>query len=330
MNGDDELADFKLRINLVEYAESVGYVIDRSASSRGSTVMRLGDDKVIIATDQDGHGIYFSVRDDADHGSIIDFVQRRDGANLGQVRKTLRPWIGGVPAYFQPVAPAVQHAKPPPSSTDRQRVVVVWSKMMPTGGRHPYLESRGIEPATLVDPRFAGAMRIDGKRNALFPHYDSEGLSGYELKNAGFTAFATGGQKALWHSTNIMQATTIVFTESAIDALSHAQLQTDPSTAYVSVGGQMNSTQPELVRRLLAKAHARGARIVIGIDHDAAGDLLSAVIIALAPPGAAIERDTSALKDWYDDLRHSLAAMHPAAPPAPLEEEDPDRSGMKS
>ena len=33
-----------------------------------------GGDKIVIAQDEDQHWIYFSVRDDSDNGSIIDFV----------------------------------------------------------------------------------------------------------------------------------------------------------------------------------------------------------------------------------------------------------------
>lgn len=103
MQRADELERFKSQINLAEYAQAQGYEIDRKESSRASTVMRSGGDKIIVATDTDGHGIYFSVRDDADHGSIIDFVQKRQGLNLGQVRKELRPWIGDRPEQRQRV-----------------------------------------------------------------------------------------------------------------------------------------------------------------------------------------------------------------------------------
>ena len=51
---------------------------------RGSAVMRhTNGDKIIIKRDTDAHYVYFSVRDYGDHGTIIDFVQRRLGASLG-------------------------------------------------------------------------------------------------------------------------------------------------------------------------------------------------------------------------------------------------------
>jgi hypothetical protein len=93
---DDELNSFKRDIDLRAYAASQGYQLDRKESWHGSSVMRhpATDDKVIIKRSSDGVYIYFSVRDEQDNGSIIDFVQNRTHMSLGAVRKELRPWIG--------------------------------------------------------------------------------------------------------------------------------------------------------------------------------------------------------------------------------------------
>jgi hypothetical protein len=309
MNRDDELEQFKTRINLVEYAEAQGYEIDRSESSRASTVMRQGADKIIVATDQDGHGIYFSVRDEGDNGSIIDFIQRRQGANLGQVRKELRPWAGTSSTSNRRTVerkPEAQRPRKPEASTaDRQQVLAVWMKMQPAAGRHPYLErERKISRATLADPRFAGMVRQDARGNAVFPHYDRLGLAGYELKNQGFTGFAKGGEKALWFSANIGNAPRVVVVESAIDAMSHAQLTGDREAAYVSTGGSMSEHQADLVRGVLDKAHARGAVVVLATDVDGPGQALADQVQALAPAGAKLLREEPAQgKDWNDELR---------------------------
>lgn len=94
-----EIDDFKQRINLTEYVAAQGYVLDRKESSRNSVTMRgPGGDKLIIGKDANsGHWIYFSVRNDADNGTIIDFVQNRLQGGLGAVRKALRPWVGSSP-----------------------------------------------------------------------------------------------------------------------------------------------------------------------------------------------------------------------------------------
>src|SRR5580658_6086196 len=92
---DAELESFKISIDLRSYAASQGYVLDSRSSCRGSAVMRHENgDKVVIRRDIDSHYVYFSVRDDGDHGSIIDFVQRRLKLSLGDVRKELRQWLG--------------------------------------------------------------------------------------------------------------------------------------------------------------------------------------------------------------------------------------------
>ena len=91
---DPELESFKTSIDLRTYAAGQGYTLDRKASWRGSAVMRHANgDKVIIKRDADEHYVYFSVRDQNDHGTIIDFVCRRLNISLGTARKELRPWL---------------------------------------------------------------------------------------------------------------------------------------------------------------------------------------------------------------------------------------------
>lgn len=312
MQREDELTRFKTDINLVEYVGSKGYQVIKNESSKASTVMVDGQgDKLIIATAEDGHGIYFSVRDDADNGSIIDFVQRRQGLNLGQVRKELRAWCPGSSSYC-PTPEAARQPKPKPSSRDRTQVLAKWMQMQPAVD-HPYLiDERKLTPETLADPRFAGHVRIDGRGNAVFPHFDRQGLTGYELKNEGFTGFANGGEKGLWYSTNRDHAPKIVVVESAIDALSHAQLSGDQEAAYISVGGAMSDKQCNLIADLFAKATERGAIIVLATDADEPGRKLAGQLRDLAPASATIERqEPPYCKDWNDELKQS-------AVPAPV------------
>jgi hypothetical protein len=296
------LEDFKSRINLAEYAAAQGYQLDRGESSRNSAVMRResDDDKIIVATGRDGHGIYFSVRDDHDNGSIIDFIQSRKGSNLGQIRKELRPWIGAEPL---PVPERIK--KPEPSSSDRQQALMAWSRMQPQPqGGHPYLQKRGISSATLTDRRFASVIRIDNRNNAIFPHYDEQGLSGFEAKNEGFTGFSKGGQKRVWMTSNIEHAPRIVITESAIDALSYAEITGDQDAAYLSIGGQPSPEQWQTLKTELADATLRDAEIVIGTDADEAGDKLASQIAEIAP--SAVREEPEQGKDWNQHLNDAL------------------------
>jgi 5S rRNA maturation endonuclease (ribonuclease M5) len=320
VNQDAELERFKIGINLVEYAEAQGYEIDTRESSKASTVLRRADDKIIVATDADGHGIYFSVRNDSDQGSIIDFVQKREGLNLGQVRRALRPWVGGSPMTYTPRATAPQRSKPAPTSGDRRQVLAVWSKMQLTNGNHRYLTiEREIEPATQADPRFARMVRQDARGNAVFPHYDEAGITGYELKNAGFTGFASGGEKALWHSANLHDATRLVVVESAIDALSHAELMHDADVAYISVGGAMSDKQRDLLAKAIKDLQGRSGSLVIATDNDLAGESLAQQIAALVP-GMTAERQAPRRKDWNDALV-DVKRFTPVADPVAVEAE---------
>ena len=171
---DNELEQFKTGVNLSEFAASKGYALDRRESSRNSAVMRHPDgDKIVIAKNEaSGDWIYFSVRDDRDNGTVIDFLQNRGGGSLGEVRKTLRAWLGGSrPAGVQlpAFAPALL-----PVSRDRAGVMQEWERARACTAL-PYLTSRGLGPDVLALPRFAGRVRVDRRNNALFPHYDQDG-----------------------------------------------------------------------------------------------------------------------------------------------------------
>jgi hypothetical protein len=219
-----------------------------------------------------GHYVFFSVRDDSDNGTVIDFLQRRQNLSLGAVRQILRPWIGrpGILPQFPKLEPA---------SPDRMRVESEYRRMADVPG-HPYLEQQRRLPWILLSsPRFAGRVRIDRCGNAVFPHFDVAGLCGYEIKNHGFTGFAAGGKKGLWFSHTGPDDRRLVLAESAIDALSYAVLFPDVEdrTRYASLGGKPNAEQPGLVEATIARL-PEGAGIVAAFDADEAGRMLANVI----------------------------------------------------
>ena len=190
MSQDSELEAFKREIDLRHVAVSLGYEIDRRESWRGSTVLRRGADKIVVKRNGNGHYVFFSLRDDHDNGTVIDFLQRRQNLSLGSVRQRLRPWIGR-PASTLPFP------KLEPAGPDRMRVEGQYRRMA-NAQWYPYLEQQRCLPAAvLLSPRFRGRMRIDSRGNTVFPHFDGAGLCGYEVKNRGFTGFAAGGQKGL-------------------------------------------------------------------------------------------------------------------------------------
>ena len=315
LTGREELEVFKRDIDLVQYAAAAGYELDRRASSRGSAALRHPNgDKIIIAREPEGHWVYFSVRDDEDHGTIIDFVQRRHALSLGEVRQELRRWLGS--GYSRPLSFADGGTRLPSLCRrvprDLQGVRARFEAMRPVAGHHAYLEDeRRIPPEVLAHPRLAGCIRMDARGNAVFPHWNRDGICGYELKNHGFTGFAPGGEKGLWLSATTVQDTALVITESAIDALSHFALRRMATYRYASIAGTLNHTQPELLRHAAARLPPGGTAI-LATDNDAGGDRLLAtlrgVLAGLEPTVGILEdRPETRGADWNDVLRAARA-----------------------
>ena len=301
---DAELEHFKTAIDLRAYAADQGYALDRKESWRGSSVMRhpATDDKIIVKRGEDGHYLYFSVRDDHDNGSIIDFVQHRLGGSLGVVRKELRPWIG-LPEERLPVFPAL-----PKSTKDRAKVERDYLRTEAIT-KHQYLQGERAIPLRLLEgDRFAGRIRTDDHRNAVFPHFDTEGLCGYEIKNTGgFTGFSAGGSKGLWFSRTQADDERLIFCESAIDALSHAALFDDARARYASIGGKPNPIQPELIKAAIMRM-APGSEIVSAMDADADGAKLAGMVREVFEQAGRDDlkftlQEPFGAKDWNDQLR---------------------------
>lgn len=306
---DHELEQFKTEINLSEFSASLGYALDKRASSRNSAVMRHANgDKIIVARSEgSGDWIYFSVRDDRDNGTIIDFLQNRSRINLGQVRKRLREWLGTSRPVIQPNL-FIQELLP--LSRDRSVVLKAWEKAKDCPSL-PYLTGRGIGPDVLALDRFAGCVRVDQRNNALFSHYDNEGLCGYEIKNKGFTGFAPGGIKGLWSSRIKEDDNRLVLVESAIDAFSYHILHGDDRTRYVSTGGELNPRQPGLIRETIEKM-PKDALILIAFDHDEGGEKIAEEVRAIVPLERKTRRvlpDVGTGKDWNEMLKHRLGLM---------------------
>lgn len=293
MKRENELDTFKTDINMVEYAKTLGFEVDRKASTAKSIKMKNGSDTLIISTASDGHGIYFNATSDRS-GSIIDLCQEFKGLNLGQVRKELRPWIGRA----ADARTEKEHYTPKPkaSSKNEQLVLNEWAKTEPLL-QHPYLTSRGISQNVQSSPKFANRFRIDARKNVIFPHFKGGEVVGFEKKNNGFTGFSSGGEKALWYSNDLMKSEKIVIVESAIDAMSFEQLHgAKHNYGYISIGGQPNAQQLAMLERL------DKSKIVIATDNDQGGEQIRQQI----DPAGQCERITPESKDWNDDLKEQI------------------------
>jgi hypothetical protein len=324
---DDELHRFKSDIHFLHYAaERYGYQRDRRESSVSSHVLRhpASGDKIVVRKDGDGHWTYFSVRDDRDHGTLIDFVQRRARhVSLGSVREELRSWLGTrrpVPDYLEP---------PRRSAPTERRPFAEVFEAARAASTCDYLRARGLRPETLSDPRFAGTWRVDARGNALFAHRDDTGvLTGFEIKNRGFTGFATGGTKSAWQSALRDSDRALAITESAIDALSHHQLHSEQReiTRYLSISGQPSPAQIELLDRTFARLD-RATTVVAAVDADVPGHALAGRIRELVHGhGLVFRRDVpERAKDWNEVLQRVERDFIRSLPSGPRDRTGPER-----
>ena len=316
MNREEELTAFKHEIDLREFAAGMGYEADRSKRWGNCEVMRRGSEKIIISMGEGGVWMYWNATEQTDAGNIIDFVQQREKVDLGHVRKLLRPWLSGsdqVPKsrggdFEQPLLPITK---------EKADMYGRLASMQVVRGT-PFLnQMRAVPEAVTGSARFAGRIYQDQRSNAVFPHYDLEGMCGYEIKNAGFTGFSPGGSKGLWCSRTTEEDDTLVIGEAAIDLLSFATLHPSATSRYVSTGGALNPFQPELIKRAVAKL-PEGAKVILAMDHDEAGEKLAEEIqghlAAVLAEGAtvSVQSPQGRGEDWNDVLRASNSESGPS------------------
>ena len=88
--------------------------------------------------------------------------------------------------------------------TDRMRAETAFARMLDASG-HSYLENeRAIPSSVFQSDRFTGRVRIDARGNTVFPHFDREGICGYEIKNLVFSGFGPGGS-ILWGASALIK-----------------------------------------------------------------------------------------------------------------------------
>jgi DNA primase len=127
-------------------------------------------------------------------------------------------------------------------------------------------------------------------------------LSGYEKKNAGYTGFSKGGKKGVcvFHDGQ-NKVDNLVITETAIDALSKAQLDGLPeSTAYCSIGGTPSEEQ---IFQLAEIVKNNKLRAIIAVDRDQGGERITQSIRTLLPDAEIV---LPKKKDWNDDLKEKI------------------------
>jgi len=126
----------------------------------------------------------FSVRDDRDKGSIIDWVQHRYGLNLGALRKELRPWTRGQPPAPVPTFAALpQNRKGPHESRSG-----LWPEWRTQRAAIRILNGIVLFPSPCLRLiAFAGPRTDRRSRQCGFPAFRrAKASAAMKIKNSGF------------------------------------------------------------------------------------------------------------------------------------------------
>lgn len=296
-NSEDELQRFKTEINLSEYLASHGFELDEHKSCTSYAVMRKNDLKYVVTQDRnDAHYVFTDAHNPANSGSVIDACQSLTGKNLGQVRKELRHWIGANKPSFSNKKYQKNIKK---SETDFAKVAVAFDNAKSVFD-YSYFESRCIEKSTVN--AFSETIKQSVGSTILFRHFNAENpaVSGFEYKSKDYAGFSKGGQKGLcvFRQSDPAELKKVVICETAIDALSKAQLDKMPrDTAYVSLAGNPSLEQLE---QLKAVVQHYDLDAVIAVDRDPGGDLIAEQILKVLP---GTSRTVPGGKDWNEDLQ---------------------------
>lgn len=294
-NRDDELQAFK-KIDLSVIASAYGFAVDPKETTRHTAMMRRDGEKIGI-TQKNGVYLFASNRDQSVNGTAIEFVAHfaEPGANLGRVRQILRPFLGG--AHLTTVLKEfkgkyAKEIRGSSSEIDYLGIATRVANFSRIEGHNDYLCNERAIPASLLEhPRVQGRVRVSPKHGSIiFPHYGTPDdnpkslgrcLNGYEIKGPGVNFFSKNGRKGLWTTAGFEHDRILAVAESGVDALSVLALHGADETRIVSIGGKLNSFQPELIKSAIIKMR-QGAMIVACLDNDAGGDRLTAQIRAIA------------------------------------------------
>lgn len=300
-NRQDELEEFKQR-DLVAYARSYGYKPVKGEVSRNSASLKneATGHKIIVTRESDGHYVYFSANGGNSRGTIIDLAQHLHGYNMGEVRKHLRGHSPDIATTDRSQHAILLH----PVTKDRGDVVRRLATMpgVTYEGGHAYLQRRGLGADILTHERFINRIRTGEKGEAVFPHYDKEGICGFEQKNQGFTGFSPGGTKGVWTSNTTKADSKLFIGESSIDCMSHFAIHKDTATRYISTGGSWNDKTPELIKEAAAK-HP-GKTVILGFDNDDGGKAFEKATRELLKESGKeiVTQFPTHGKDWNDQL----------------------------
>ena len=304
---DKELENM-VRLDLRDYLAGDGYTLDERESTKDSFKMRGPHGVLILRVRDDGVWEYFSPHDENDHGTIVQYLQRRRGAGftLGHVKHHLRPKVGRL-------LPVVPKGPRPVGAAPRDLSLVAkrWSESRAVWGLPHYLATRGI--AAEVVAAYASALRMDKKGNVLFGHSNEEGqIVGYEIKGPQFFGFSKGGIRLLCRLGPLdgTEPAKIALTESGLDALSLAEITGRRDTLFASTGGALSPHTINAIKATAARFPA--AEVLLAFDADDGGRMFAEQVERALLGREGVRRVVPKAKDWNAQIQAAKAR-----PPSP-------------
>ena len=244
-------------INLIEYAYLQGYSEPKKNSAASILLENKTTGDKIIVNKNTNNQYYFNPENDNDNGKVYHFILNRlndrleilnnpSGFEKRSVFVIAANYLN-TPQQEINLTPEILENKPTPELGNNLNIKPLLKK--------EFLKSRDISNNTIVNPKFKDNIfnaYAPGKTkgtfipNIAFPLYDSTNLNkvtGYEIRNNNFKSIL-GNHNNLWHSEipkHLNDISTIVFGESAIDCLSHFELnkKDNKETVYFSFSGNI-------------------------------------------------------------------------------------------
>lgn len=250
---------FKRNINLVDFAITHGYLVNKKKSTKQSICLSDNNNDKIIVSRKNGIWIYFSVYDSDDNGTIVDFVKRRTQKNYAEIFSILSNWDGTSNKNS-----FVLHENP---FYDQKRVQKIFENCTPIQ-EHQYLNQRGTTKELLISKRFQNTIYTDSFNNVVFPHYKNGNIAALELKNSAIHVFVKGSEKTFWQSNRFATDNHLLIAETAIDALSYQFLFLLKDAFYIAIAGSPSQVQIKYILQTISKFK----QVTLIIDNDAGGD----------------------------------------------------------
>jgi hypothetical protein len=283
---DAELERFKTEINLIDYLQDLGYELDKSKSSRKSAVLKSGGEVLVVSRNSNGHYVYFNAQDNKDGGTIIDFIQRRTGKNLGQVRKDLRAYLSG----YSPS----EHLTPTNQFDVREMYqkaeyfTRAWENLDELDDIWELFDNiRGINRKTIKNNEF---IKKDKDGNLYFAVQTENGITGlYQTDNRMQQKFfAKGSIKGIWANKKLSKdIKRIIVTETPTDSLSIQELNRigaveydENETLHIATLGRMGEDAKKTLEKVFRMLP--NAKIVIATDNDTAGEEIASEVLKIA------------------------------------------------